>query len=227
MVIRAKRKDRGEGQTDFFYLLGALLFLLLAVPLAQDFSSLDPAIVRGFFFSVLMIVGARSLKGGGRYFRVGMVLAVAGDALNVVAVGQTSNLFQGASILSMFVILLVSISYTMKQVIFGTEINANRLVGAICVYLLLGVIWALAYAFIDLVAPSSFAGIDRDAETGWGAGWIYYSFVTLTTLGYGDILPLSGTARGLAYLQAIVGQFYIAVLVAGLVSAYISDKQGS
>lgn len=225
--MRAKRTDRGAGQTDFFYLLGALLFLLLAVPLAQDFAPLDPDIIRAFFFSVLMIVGARSLKGGGRYFTIGMVLAIIGVALNVVAIGQDSIVFQGTSLLSIFAFLLVSISYTMKQVVFGTEINANRLVGAVCVYLLLGVIWALAYSFVDLVAPSSFAGIERDANTGWGAGWVYYSFVTLTTLGYGDILPLSGTARGLAYLQAIVGQFYIAVLVAGLVSAYISDKQGS
>ena len=51
--------------------------------------------------------------------------------------------------------------------------------------------------------------------------------MTLTTLGYGDITPVSATARSLAYLQAIAGQFYIAVLVAGLVSAYISDKQSS
>jgi hypothetical protein len=225
--MRAKRKDRGAGQTDFFYLLAALLFLLLLVPLVQDFTSLDPDIVRGFFFSVLMIVGARSLKGGGRYFSVGMILAIIGIACNIVAAGQDSIAFQGASILSIFAFLLVSISYTMKQVAFGTEINANRLVGAVCVYLLLGVIWALAYAFIDLAAPSSFAGIERDAQGGWGAGWFYYSFVTLTTLGYGDILPLSGTARSLAYLEAIVGQFYIAVLVAGLVSAYISDKQNS
>ena len=225
--MRAMRKDRGAGQTDFFYLLTALLFLLLAIPLAQDFAPLDPDIVRAFFFSVLMIVGARSLKGGGRYLTIGMVLAIIGVALNVVAIGQDSIVFKGASILSIFAFLLVSISYTMKQVAFGTEINANRIVGAICVYLLLGVIWALAYAFVDLVAPSSFAGIERDAETGWGTGWFYYSFVTLTTLGYGDILPLSATARSLAYLQAIVGQFYIAVLVAGLVSAYISDKQSS
>jgi len=59
---------------------------------------------------------------------------------------------------------------------------------------------------------------------GWDSNWLYFSFVTMTTLGYGDILPVSATARGLAYMQAIVGQFYIAVLVAGLVGAYVSTK---
>jgi hypothetical protein len=58
----------------------------------------------------------------------------------------------------------------------------------------------------------------------WDSDWLYFSFVTMTTLGYGDLLPLSGAARLLAYLQAVFGQFYIAILVAGLVSAYISSR---
>jgi len=225
--MRRKRKDRGGGRTDFFYLFGALLLLLFAVPLAQDFDFLHPDMVRAFFFSVMMIVGARSLKGGGRYFRVGMVLAAIGVIFNIVAVGQSSSLFQVASLLSLFAFLLVSVSYTMKQVIFGTELNTNRLVGAVCVYLLLGVLWALAYAFLELLAPGSFNGIEPATTTSWHNNWFYFSFVTLTTLGYGDITPVSSAARSLAYLQAIAGQFYIAVLVAGLVSAYITDKQSS
>lgn len=226
-MIRAKRQDRGEGQTNFFYLLGALLLMLFGVPIAQDFQLVDADLAQAFYFSILMIVGVHSLRGGGRYFRIGMVLAIAGVALNAVAAGQSAVLYKGLSIVSLFVFLLVSISYTLKQVIFGTEINANRLVGAICVYLLLGVIWALAFSFIELISPSSFAGVEQDAAHGWKATWVYYSFVTLTTLGYGDILPLSAAARSVAYLEAIVGQFYIAVLVAGLVSAYISDKHSS
>ena len=55
--------------------------------------------------------------------------------------------------------------------------------------------------------------------------WIYFSFVTITTLGYGDITPVTQTAKTLSFTEAIVGQFYIAVLVAGLVSAYISTKK--
>ena len=221
-------KDRQSvGQTNFFYLLGALLFLLFAIPLTHDFEILSPALVRAFFFSMLMIVGARSLKGGGRYFTVGMVLATVGVLLNIFAVGQGSLIFQYGSFLSLIAFLLVSISYTLRQVVFGTELNTNRLVGAVCVFLLLGVIWALAYSFLELLIPSSFTGIEPGAGQGWESDWIYFSFVTLTTLGYGDITPVSATARSLVYMQAIAGQFYIAVLVAGLVGAYISDKQSS
>ena len=56
---------------------------------------------------------------------------------------------------------------------------------------------------------------------------VYFSFTTLTTLGYGDITPVSATARSLSFMQAVAGQFYVAVLVAGLVSAYISDRRDS
>jgi len=57
-----------------------------------------------------------------------------------------------------------------------------------------------------------------------GSGWLYFSFITMTTLGYGDVAPVSAFARTLAYLQAIFGQFYIAILVAGLVCAYITAR---
>jgi len=99
------------------------------------------------------------------------------------------------------------------------------LVGAVCVFLLIGVIWAIAYTLLELLAPGSFAGQAAGPPAGWDSGWLYFSFVTLTTLGYGDILPVSGLARTLAYMEAVVGQFYVAVLVASLVSAYVSAKK--
>ncbi len=214
------------GKTNFFYLLSALLFLLFAIPLAHDLE-IPAAPVRAVVFSVLLLVGVWSLKGGGRFFAIGMILAIVGVILNVLAMQLNSTIFHFNSLLLLIGFLLVTISFTLRQVVFGTELNANRLVGAICVFLLLGVIWALAYSFLELVVPSSFAGVAPIRGPGWDNGWLYFSFVTLTTLGYGDITPVSATARSLAYLQAVVGQFYVAVLVAGLVSAYISDKQGS
>jgi hypothetical protein len=91
---------------------------------------------------------------------------------------------------------------------------------------MLGVIWALAYALLEAVIPGSFEGLtEQMTNFTWNPDWVYFSFVTLSTLGYGDILPLTFSARALAYFEAIVGQFYLAVLVAGLVGAFISEKQ--
>jgi hypothetical protein len=105
------------------------------------------------------------------------------------------------------------------------EISLNRIVGAICIYLMLGVIWSIGYSVLNIVEPGSFKGLTELADPAWNSDWIYYSFVTITTLGYGDITPLTQSAKTLSFAEAIVGQFYIAVLVAGLVSAYISARR--
>jgi voltage-gated potassium channel len=212
-------------RTNFYYLLIALLIFLVAIPLFDDLNIGGAPIVRSLVFSGLLIIGIWSLKGGGHYFTLGMIFVVAGVILNVLAVQQHSLLFEHGSLLSMIGFLLVAITFTLKQVAFGNDISANRLAGAVCVYLLLGVIWALSYSMIELTMPGSFAGFLASTDRGWNSEWLYFSFVTMTTLGYGDVLPISATARALAYLQVVFGQFYIAVLVAGLVSGYISIRQ--
>jgi voltage-gated potassium channel len=213
------------GRTNFYYLLVALLLFLFIIPVADQLGSPGAPIVRGLVFSSLFVIGIWSLRGGGRYFTLGMTFVVAGLVLNVLAVQTDSVFFQHASLLSMIGFLVIAISFTLRQVLFGTDISANRLLGAVCVYLLLGVIWALSYSMIELTMPGSFSGFEAWSDRGFDSEWIYFSFVTMTTLGYGDVLPISATARALAYLQAVFGQFYIAVLVAGLVSAYISNRQ--
>jgi hypothetical protein len=213
-------------KTNFFYLLGALLFMLIAFPLSQDLGLADMPLTRAAVFTVLLLSGVWSLKGG-RLYVAGFAFVIIGIALSVLAANIDRTFLQFASTLAICGFLIVAISHTLKQVLFGTEMNVNRLVGAICVFLLLGIIWSFTYSLLELAVPGSFSGFDAGQDPGSDSSWLYFSFVTLTTLGYGDITPESATARTLSFMQAVVGQFYIAVLVAGLVSAYISDKQGS
>ena len=213
-------------KTNFFYLLGALLFLLITLPLAQDLEYGNMPLMKAIVFSVLLLVGIWSLQGGGRLFMAGMVFVVAGIALNILAAYLGTIVLQSVSKLAIFGFLIVAISHTFRQVVFGTELNLNRLVGAICVFLLLGAIWSFAYSLLELAMPGSFNGVGDVLGPGADSSWLYFSFVTLTTLGYGDITPVTATARTLSYMQAVAGQFYIAVLVAGLVSAYISERRG-
>ncbi len=213
------------GKNNFSYLLLALLILLFGMPLAEDLSILTGPVVRSLMFSCLLIIGVLSLRGAGRFFTIGMAFVVAGVLLNVLAFNRLSSAFLYGSYASLFGFLLVAIAYTLKQVVVGTAMSVNRLVGAVCVYLLLGVMWALAYTVLDLLAPGSFRGFSSLDDRSWDSEWLFFSFVTMTTLGYGDITPVSATAKFLAYSQAVFGQFYIAVLVAGLVGAYIARRQ--
>ena len=130
------------------------------------------------------------------------------------------------------------------QVLRPGRITPHRVRGAIAVYLLLGLIWAQAYALVDLVVPDSFHPSiavadmsdnvspprspqgDNPAEEHHMATLVYFSYVTLATLGYGDVSPVSGPARSLAVLEALVGQLYLAILIARLVSLQIAHSDG-
>jgi len=104
----------------------------------------------------------------------------------------------------------------------------DRIVGAICVYLLIGLGCASVYETLDGVIPGSFR---FPADTAWSIpGTIryrYFSFVTLATLGYGDVTPVTALAGTLASMQAIGGQLYIAITVARLVALSLVDRAGS
>jgi hypothetical protein len=89
------------------------------------------------------------------------------------------------------------------------------MLGGIAAYPLLGVAWAEAFALLEALRPGSFSGAVGLAEG--GRGWFYFSFVTLTTVGYGDILPVHPAARSLAMLEAVTGPLYNAILLARLV----------
>ena len=109
------------------------------------------------------------------------------------------------------------------------ELSMDSVFGSICGYLLLGMAWGVLYSTLETVWPGSFAIGERlatqvQADHSRIHLFTYYSFITLTTVGYGDVTPLTAPARTCAWLEAITGQFYIAVLVAGMVGALLAKK---
>jgi hypothetical protein len=106
-------------------------------------------------------------------------------------------------------------------------VTFDSVFGAISAYLLFGLAWALSYWAIHAVSPDSFSFPSGDPSSGRTASsrladfseFIYYSFVTMATLGYGDITPSGRITRALSWIQSVTGQFYVAVVIAWLVSA--------
>jgi len=131
------------------------------------------------------------------------------------ALGAWPELVACATILVFSLIIL-------RQVIRPGEVNLSRVLGAIAVYLLLGIAWASAYQVAEHFFPSSF--VSSTTQPASATDWIYFSFVTLTTVGYGDIVPVHRVARSLATGEALAGQLYIAVLLARLVSLQVSSR---
>ncbi len=116
----------------------------------------------------------------------------------------------------------------LKGILRSSVVSIDSIFGAVCAYLLIGVAWGTAYSFVESVRPGSFKADDATLaaigdERSRSQILIYYSFVTLTTVGYGDITPASPAARTLTWLEAMTGQFYIGVLVAALVGLHVSQ----
>ena len=212
---------------NFSSLLIALLIFVIGVPVATDLDLISLQTSRVLGASSLLAVGVWSLRGAGRLYSAGMLVAITGIVLSILSIVRESDMLHVIALLAMFVFLLLATFNAFRQIAVGNDISPNRIVGAVCVYLLLGVIWSIAYNVLEYMQPGSFKGLTELVSPASDLDWIYFSFVTITTLGYGDITPLTQTARSLAVAEAIVGQFYIAVLVAGLVSAYISSKRDS
>ena len=211
-------------RNNFSYLLVALLIFIIVLPVAYDLELISLRFSRFLAITSMLIVGIWSLRGAGRLYSVGMLVVISGIILSVLSIARDNNTLHVVSELALFVFLALAIFNTLRQVAVGNDISPNRIIGATCVYLMLGVLWSVAYSVLDYSQPGSFAGLTEPASPAWNPDWVYFSFVTITTLGYGDILPLTQSARSLAFAEAIVGQFYIAVLVAGLVGAYISAQ---
>ncbi|MGH7849144.1 MAG: ion channel, partial [Thermodesulfobacteriota bacterium] len=106
------------------------------------------------------------------------------------------------------------------------EVTSEILFASVCVYLLIGLTWATLYIFIDYVYPNSF--IDTSDQIAINAPrFLFFSYITLTTTGYGTLTPTSDPARSLAMLEAIIGQLYLAILVARLVGLHISKPKAT
>ena len=133
-----------------------------------------------------------------------------------------------ATALHLTIILLFfvgSFLLSYKQILLVRSVNQNIMIGSVVLYLLLGLIWTIIYLLLLLFFPDAFNGLESLAWQENFSRVAYYSFVTLTTLGYGDISPKNSLAEFFVYLQTIVGVFYMAIIVSTLVSSRLAQLQ--
>jgi len=202
---------------NFLYLVISLVVLLLVGALVDQFPS---KLGQHFFQAVTVITlasGIVNFRSTRLLFHTGIGFTV--SVLVVVILGMLLNI-SGLSYLHLLILTLFYAWATWlaaRQVLFTGPIDGNKIVGAICIYLLVGLVWTLSYLFIAQAIPGAFNGLEQAVWYDNFADAAYYSFVTLTTLGYGDISPVIPVARFLVYMEAIVGVFYMAILVASLI----------
>ncbi|MBO9998663.1 MAG: two pore domain potassium channel family protein [Cyanobacteria bacterium SID2] len=198
-----------------------LIALFIVSPLVSR-SKLGQIVIAAFFF-IALAVGIRPFCPSSKKFaRLVMLMAIglglqilnAFDILNNIAVD-----FSTAGIIIYCVFILFATGLIFRQVITDEFVTGDTIIGGICIYLLIGFLWGLFYSLAARFDSQAFNQTNFDT--------MYFSFTTLTTLGYGDISPTNALTRMLTNLEAIIGQMYPAIFIARLVSLYISPNQRS
>ena len=147
---------------------------------------------------------------------VAIVAGVTGSSLELWTPSTATSLLAHTGT----AVALVLVVYVLSKAVFAPgEVTAHRVLGAIALYLNFGLLFTTAYRLIWDLVPGSISGIDAGLAS-WSAygSLLYFSFVTLTSVGYGDIVPVHSLARSLANLEAIIGQLFPATLLARLIT---------
>ena len=209
--------ERPEGLT---YLLVLLVGSIFVAPLLKDEFPVLAAVGTGLLI-LLFIAGAFVLARNAWGAVVVSLLAGTAIALEVVRELDPTDPLAAWRLGAAGLTIGLFASVTLARVFAPGEVTSHRLIGAVDAYLLVGLTWAYAYDLLEVVRPGSFTGV-RGASYGSYPALLYFSFVTLTTVGYGDIAPVSSAARALCNLESLVGVLYPAILIGRLLT-----KQGA
>jgi len=210
-------------KNNFLYLVISLIILLLVGALVEQFPSKLGQHVFQAVTVITLASGIAGFRSSRRWFHTGIGFIV--SVFIVVLLGVLLDV-SGMSYIHLILLIIFYLWATWlaaRQVLFTGPIDGNKIVGAICIYLLMGLVWTLLYLVIAQAMPGAFNGLEQAVWYDNFADVAYYSFVTLTTLGYGDISPVIPIARFLVYMEAIVGVFYMAILVASLIGIKTSE----
>jgi len=200
------------------WFLGALVFMFVTAPFVEEMPNGN--LIETVLLSV--VLGAAVLAVGGR--RRTLIVA---SVLVAPVVGARwlhhFHLHDGTYVfhVSAFLVFLAFVVFQfLRFILRSPRVNSEVLCAAVATYLLLGLLWAAAYTLVARLVPGSFAGVAAGGPPLHGFDALYFSLITLTTVGYGYIAPVSDPARMLAMMEAVTGTMYMAVLVARLVSLH-------
>ena len=217
----------------FTVLLAMLVVLIVGAPILEalepsGFPKLAESVTAGLFF-VMLLSAVHAVSRRGIVIVAMLLLVGLLVVLWVVNRFVDSKWIEVAREADSAVLLGFTITVLFRHLFATDRVTWNTIAASLCIYLLMIVLWAELYAIMAMLDPSAFklpteyvsVGAFKEFAGQGSTIALYYSLVTMTTLGYGDIVPVSPLARTLAGLQAVTGQLYIAVLVARLVGLHI------
>jgi hypothetical protein len=223
----------------FTILLATLLALLLVAPVGVEaLASTAPGAASwgGLLVSAcLVLAGILAVGGHRRVLKFGLGLAIPVLLLDLATLwlwpGQLALVRHGTRVLFVGFVIVELLRHLFRP----RRITFDTISASLCVYLLLGVWWANVFTVIETAAPGSF--VETAGQHGGPTAWadegtrsfrlLYFSYVTLSSVGYGDILPRTTLARMCAITEAMMGQGYLLIMVSRLVGIQVSQSQSA
>jgi voltage-gated potassium channel len=201
-------------------LLVALALLFFSFPFAQDIG--PGPYIESILLSLVLISAVLAVAGSRRALVIALLLGIPSLAARWTSHFRPDLVPPEVFLIGGLLLILFVVWHLLRFVLRSPAVDVDVLCASISAYLMLGLIWTIAYWLVDEIVPNAFAfnttaGANESMK---GFNAFYFSFITLSTVGYGDITPVSKVARMLAAMEAITGLLYVAVLIARLVSLY-------
>lgn len=215
-----KKKWRQIKKNRCLFLMLSLIMLLLCYPHLL----LRPILLLSLS-SISLVAGVYAVSNKRKHVVIAAILGVLVFVFMledfVYASGSTA-IFASLLLAGFYIYTLINM---LVYVSSGKRVNKDKIYAALSIYMLIGFAWASLYRVIYLSDPSSFSGSQSSYMGVHHFDFIYYSFVSICTLGFGDLVPISGLARSLTILEAMTGIFFMAVMISRLVSLYKTDEE--
>ncbi|WP_026972421.1 potassium channel family protein [Aliagarivorans marinus] len=209
---------------NFYFLFFALLALIFGCAVMQQFYPQGQKTFLGLIIVTLTV----AVAGVNRQRK--MLRTWYGVLIATMAVSGAFSFFEDydlsvVTLAALLFFLIAQIVAAVKQVALSDSVTRNHIVGSVCIYMLLGLSWTVCYLLILELLPNAFNGLDALPWLNNLFNAMYFSFITLTTVGYGDISPTLPIAQFFVFMESIVGSFYLAILVASLVSLRLTQAK--
>jgi len=208
----------------YTYLFASIVILFMVIPLFGGKHNLFVA----FLFLIVMLSTVFALKLKRKTLTLCLALGLI--SFGLTALNSKANMAEYTfaialiTYLSYIAFFSICISIFLRKIFYADSASWDSIRGGISVYFLMGIFWAFVYRLVLLLDPGAISFSNPDYAA---SDIIYFSFTTLTTLGYGDNLPLSPYAKNLTILESTLGQFFLTVLVARLVGMHLASQQSS
>lgn len=203
----------------FSWLFGAVVLLLVTYPYFGE--GARGAVLGQLMALTVVLSGVHSVRANRLVRGIGGVLALFAATTSVIAlITETrGNVWTEAAFTIFYLYITVAV---FAEIVRIRDYTLDTILGALCIYLMIGLTFGSLYDWLETVRPASF--VIHDTAVGMAhLGFrqlLFYSFMTLTTVGYGDISPVTTQAQSFAIIEGVVGVFYVAVLIARMINAY-------